>query len=158
MNLERVQAVLKSSTEQTIRAMLEDESAVFWVDWRQEDETIADACEGVLGTGRLYGELMETDTAEGFEIYIRYGERRLRVPLTYSGADRHVTLCALNEALAPNYEVRFCIDSNGSDSLAFLPLPVAQWGELERQYGDQVRKRFYRIATQPNLFTDTLSF
>ena len=34
MNLERVRAVLESPTEQAVRALLDDESAVFWVDWR----------------------------------------------------------------------------------------------------------------------------
>jgi hypothetical protein len=158
MDIQRVQAVLESPTEHAVRALLDDASTVFWVDWRQEDETIADACEVVLGTGRLSGELAETDTNEGYEIYIRYGGRRVRVPLTYSGADRHVTLCALNEALAPDYEVRFCIDSNGGDTLAFLPLPTAQWAELEQRYGAAVGKRFHRIAARPNLFTDPLPF
>jgi hypothetical protein len=158
MNIERVRAVLESPTEQAVQALLDDESAVFWVDWRQEDESIADACEEVLGTGRLSGEYVEADTDEGYEVYIRYGDRRVRVPLTYSEADRHVTLCALNEALAPDTEVRFCVDSNGSDTLTFLPLPTAQWAELERQYGRVVGERFYRIAARPNLFTDPLPF
>jgi hypothetical protein len=158
MNIERVQAVLASPTEQAVQALLDDDSAVFWVDWRQEDETIADACEEVLGTGRLSGEYVEADTEEGYEVHIRYGDRRVRVPLTYSEADRNVTLCALNQALAPDYEVRFCTDSQGSDTLAFLPLPAREWAELERRYGRAVGERFYRIATRPNLFTDPLPF
>jgi hypothetical protein len=154
MNVEQVRAVLESPTGQAVRTLLDDEAAVFWVDWRQEDETIADACEEVLGTGRLSGEYVETDTDEGYEVYIRYGDRRVRVPLTYTEADRHVTLCALNEALAPDYEVRFCVDSTGGDTLAFLPLPAAWWAELEQRYGHAVGERFRRISARPNLFTD----
>jgi hypothetical protein len=158
MDIQRVQTVLESPTEQAIRELLDDETTVFCVDWRQQDETIADVCENLLRTGRLSGELVEVDSDEGYEVYIQYGDRRVRVPLTYSAADRHVTLCALNNALAPEYEVRFCIDSNGSDTLAFLPLLVAQWAELEQRYGVSVGGRFYQIKERPNLFTDPLPF
>ena len=83
----------------------------------------------------------------------------MKVPLTYSLADRHITLWALNHLLAPDYEVRFCVDSNGADTLAFLPLPAVEWGRLEQEFGaDAVARRFYRIKGRPNLFTDVLPF
>jgi hypothetical protein len=68
--------------------------------------------------------------------------------------DRHITLCSLNEALKPDYEVRFCIDSNGSDTLSFLPLPTSTWKDLEANYGEAVGQRFYQLKDRPNLFTD----
>jgi hypothetical protein len=158
MTIHLVQAVLESPTEQTIRALLDDRATVFWIDWREEDDSIVAACEDLLQTGGLCAEFAEADNEEEEELTIQYGDRRVRVPLTYSEADRHITLCALNEALAPDYEVRFCIDSNGGDTLAFLPLSTAQWADLERQYGNAVQQRFYAIAAQPNLFTDSLPF
>jgi hypothetical protein len=158
MDIQRVKAALDSPTGEAIGELLGDESTAFWVDWGQEDETIADACEDVLLTGCLSGELVEVDTNEGVEVYIQYGDRRVHVPLTYRVADRHITLCVLNDVLAPDYEVRFCIDSKGGDTLAFLQLTVGQWAELERQYGGKVGERFYRIEARPSLFTDPLRF
>lgn len=158
MNLAKVIAVLESPTEEAINALLDDDSTVFWIDWRQEDETIADSCELVLRTGHLSGELVEVDSVEGYEVYLRYRDRRVRVPLSYSGDDRHITLCALNSVLAPEYEVRFCIDSNGSDMAAFLPLSCEQWEALELRYGSVLGQRFYKLADRPNLFTDPLPF
>jgi hypothetical protein len=151
MDIGKVTAVLESPTEETIRALLDDDGTVFWIDWRQEDETIAESCESVLQTGHLSGELVEVDSDEGFEVYLQYRDRRVQVPLSYSGDDRHITLCALNRVLAPDFEARFCIDSNGSDTLAFLPLACEQCGEA-------VGRRFYKIVDRPNLFTDTLPF
>jgi hypothetical protein len=98
------------------------------------------------------------DAEPGFEIYVRYKDKRIKVPLTVSPADRHITICSLNEALAPDYEVRFCINSNGSDTLAFLPLPTSTWAELEEGYGERVGQRFYKIASRPNPFTEALEF
>jgi hypothetical protein len=158
MDIGKVTAVLESPTEDAIRALLDDDGTVFWIDWRQEDETIAESCESVLHTGHLSGELVEVDSDEGFEVYLQYRDRRVQVPLSYSGDDRHITLCALNRVLAPDFEARFCIDSSGSDTLAFLPLACEQWAALERQYGEAVGRRFYKIADRPNLFTDTLTF
>ena len=158
MNLNVVNAAVEQPCQESIEALLENEQTVFWVDWRHEDEEIANDCEAILQTGRLSGELVETDADPGFEIYICYKDKRVKVPLTVSPQDRHITLCSLNEALAPDYEVRFCIDSNGSDTLAFLPLPTSTWAELEGRYGGRVDERFYKIASRPNLFTDPLPF
>ena len=156
MNGQLVFDLLAAPAEESIRRLLDDEATVFWVDWREEDDAIVDACETVLATGELAGELVETDSDEGFEVYVRYGKTRLRVPLTFSGADRHVTLLTLNEALSPDFEVRFCRDSAGSDTLAFLPLPVPLWDDLERRFGGEVGRRFARLAARPNLFTDEI--
>jgi hypothetical protein len=154
----QVNAVLESPTEEAILALLHDSATVFWIDWRQEDESIAEECESVIQTGNLSGELVEVDSDEGFEVYLQYRDNPLKVPLSYSADDRHITLCALNRLLAPEYEVRFCIDSVGGDTLAFLPLTCDQWAALERQYGEAVGQRFYKFAERPNLFTDPLPF
>lgn len=156
MDIGKVTAVIESPTEEAIRALLDDDSTVFWIDWRQEDETIAESCESVLQTDQLSGELVEVDSDEGFEVYLQFRDRREKVPLSHSADDRHITLCTLNRVLSPEYEVRFCIDSNGSDTLAFLPLECKQWSALESQFGEAVSSRFYKIAERPNLFTDQL--
>jgi hypothetical protein len=156
MNLDAVIAALEDESGQTVTELLDDQGAIFWVDWRQFDDTIPNDCESVLKTGQLSGELLRGE--KGPEIYVCYKDKRVKVPLTLSHADRHLTLCSLNEALAPDYEVRFCIDSNGSDTLAFLPLPTSKWAELEKRYGERVHDLFYKIAKKPNLFTDTLPF
>lgn len=158
MDIGKVAAVLESPTQDAIRALLDDDSIVLWIDWRQEDATIAESCELILRTGHLSGQLVDVDSDEGFEVYLQYQDRRVKVPLSYSGDDRHITLSALNRVLAPDYEVRFCIDSYGSDTLAFLPLSCEQWAGLERQYGEAVGRRFYKIADRPNLFTNPVQF
>jgi|SRR5687767_5909026 len=156
MNIQVVRRLLSQSDDQSVKALLRDEETVFWVDWQQEEETIADDCETILKTGSLAGELVELDRDEGYEVYFRYLDRRAKVPLTYSRDDRHIGLLALNEILRPDFEIRFCTDSAGADMLAFLPLPVSQWSALEEQFGDAVSRHFRRITPKPNLFTDPL--
>src|SRR4029078_5349070 len=100
MNLGRVVAVLESSSEESIRALLDDYATVFFVDWKENDDAIPDGCESILETGHLSGELGKTDSEHVYEIYVRYRDRRMKVPLTYSLDDGHITLCALNKVLS----------------------------------------------------------
>jgi hypothetical protein len=158
MNRELIKRVLESPSAEAIQTLLDDEDTVFWVDWREEDDAIVESCEALIKTGTLSAELIDVEAENGYDFYISYKGNRVKVPLTYSLQDRHITICALNDALAPDYEVRLCIDSNGGDTLAFLPLPVGEWGNLEERYGDAIRQRFYRIAARPNIFTDALPF
>lgn len=158
MDIGKVVALLETPSKTAIAALLNDDTTVFWIDWRQEDETIPESCELILRTGILSGELVEVNSEQGYEVYVRYRDSRVKVSLSYSDRDRHITLCALNQVLAPEFEVRFCVDSNGSDTLAFLPLACEQWSTFEQRYGEAVGKRFYRLTEHPNLFTDPFPF
>jgi hypothetical protein len=134
---------------------LSDAGLLLWVDWRDDDGDIAKACERLLRTGDLSAEVIYPNPSEASaaEIDITYkGERRKTV---YAGktADRDTTIVALNEALQPDYEIRFCLDSNGNDTLAFLPLSASQWAELESEFGaENVGKRFSKISKGIKLF------
>jgi hypothetical protein len=146
--------LLKNPSDENISALLDDDGAVFLVDWREEDDAIVEYCESILCTGSLSAVIVDIDADPGFELYIEYAGKRTRVPLVVGPEDRHLTLHSLNQILAPDYEVRVCVDSQGSDTLAFLPLRATHWSELERTYGAQVAAHFRKIAKKPNLFTD----
>lgn len=156
MNLDLVREVIAGDAEMT--DLLDDEESIFFVDWREEDTAVVEYCEDILETGSLSAEDVDADNDAGFEMFIKYKERRLKVPLEIGGQDRHITLVSLNEVLAPDAEVRLCIDSSGSDTLAFLPLSSAVWRELEDEFGEAVAAKFYRLQAKPNVFTDELPF
>ena len=158
MNINLITAVLESASKERIRALFDDDTTVFWVDWREGEGDIVRYCEAVLQTGSLTAEQVCAATPRGSDLFISFNGRRIRAPLINGPEDRHIALCALNQVLAPDYEIRFCIDSNGSDTLAFLPLSAARWAELEQKYGVAVSRHFYRFAERPNLFTDSLPF
>lgn len=149
-----VEELMDSPSDDAVHALLSDRYSIFWIDWREEDDLIAEACENVLRTGTLYATLIDTETDPGFDLIISYKGRQMRVPLMYGRADRHITIHALNELLAPDFEIRVCVDSKGKDSLAFLPLESNDWKDLESRFGSRVQERFRRIQDAPNFFTD----
>ena len=149
-----VEQLLEEDTTDSAKRLLADRASVFLVDWREEDDAIVGLCEQILKTGQLSAEVVDIDDDPGFEIYINRGRRRMKVPLVISTQDRHITLYTLNQLLTPDYEIRVCVDSNGSDTLAFLPLSSTDWSKLEARLGGKVDKRFRKIEQRPNLFTD----
>lgn len=149
-----VERLLRDDTRQAAEEMFDDRKAVFLVDWREEDDAIVGYAEDLLQTGDLSAELVGVDDDPGFELYISRKGKREKVPLVAGKEDRHITLNALNELLQPEYEIRVCVDSRGSDTLAFLPLPAADWTALEARFGKKVAAHFRKIEAQPNLFTE----
>jgi hypothetical protein len=149
-----VEQLLSTENQSAVEVLLADQDSIFLVDWREEDDAIVGYCEGILKTGDLAAELVDVDADPGFEIYISHRGQRVKVPLVVGPEDRHITLYTLNELLKPAFEIRVCVDSNASDTLAFLPLSAADWSVLEGRFGVKVAKHFRRIEQRPNLFTE----
>ena len=118
---------------------------VMVVDWREEDDAIIGYCENILETGQLSAELEDADNQQGFSITIHYGEKSLLIPYQGEGADRDTTLRSLNEILQPEYEIRFCKASDGSDTLEFIPLPKKLWHQLDMKYAGKMDTLFARF-------------
>lgn len=59
----------------------------------------------------------------------------------------------VNEALAPDFQIRFCIASAYADSLAFIPLRCGDWDQLESRH-NRLDEHFAIVQPFPNLFTD----
>jgi hypothetical protein len=136
---------------------LPEADLLLWVDWRDDDGDIVKECERLLRTGDLSAKVIypnpavQDGSAAEINIFCK-GEHRKTI---YPGAaaDRDTTLFALNEALQPDYEIRFCLDSFWSDTLAFAPLSDSQWAELESEFGaEKVGKRFSKMRKDRKLF------
>ncbi|WP_336959159.1 hypothetical protein [Chryseobacterium contaminans] len=115
---------------------------IFWVDWREEDDAIVEYCEKCLNTGVLQAEM----TYHGDDLFltIKYKDQTF----TEKIIDRDPTLIFLNRILQPDYEIRFCKGSDGSDTLAFLPLSKAEWVELENIHGREKLERLFESINQ----------
>lgn len=150
-----VDQLLTTQSAEALERLFNDRQAVFLVDWREADESIVEYCEEILKTGDLSADLVNIDADPGFELYILYRGRRVKVPLVIGPEDRHITIYTLNQMLALDYEIRVCVDSNGWDTLTFLPLATADWGALEIRFGEAVEKRFRKVERRPNLFTES---
>lgn len=144
-----VESLLTTRSDDALQAMLDDEGAVFWVDWRAEDDEIVKDCEGILRTSDLAAEVVEIDEEPGVELYISYRGRRVKVPLVGGPEDREITIRTLDQLLRPDYEIRICRASDGTDSFALLPLSAADWATLETRFGDDIGRFFRKVEERP---------
>lgn len=144
-------AAVRSDDDAAFAALVSNEDCCFSVDWREADDAIVEYCESVMRTGRLSAEWAEDD------LFVIFGSKRVRVPLTESAADRHITLLTLNEALSPEFEVRMLYASVGCDSGTFVPLGSEGWSALEREAAEIVSRRFHKLMPHPNTFTELVT-
>lgn len=151
MKTELIEKLISDLTDEVTELLYEDESEVFWVDWREDDGELAGYCESLINSGKL------SSRWDGEDLLVQYGDTQKKVPLTQSGSDRHITLLAINEIFSSDYEVRLVWESDGSDTVAFSVLPKDTWNELEGRYGkEKVSKAFLQLTADLNTFTDPL--
>ncbi len=175
---ESIHALIRSTPSERPQSALEDSTALFWVEWREDDDQIPALCAAVLKTTELSSEWDDD------RLYIVWRGRRVPVPLAHSVLDsvaasspvavldsflpvslvdlfswpsrgtRHTTMLALNQALNPEYEIRYLRGSLAEGGAAFAPLAQGDWVALEQQYGrDVLEAAFAALRDKPNLFT-----
>ncbi len=133
------------------RDVFEPDLPFFWVDWREDDAEIIKYCTEIVGADRVRAEEDESD------LFVTGNGKRLRVPLTESSDDRHITLLSVNQVLAPDHEIRYVWASHGSDTACLLLLASSEWDMLEAEYGSKrVDVAFLRLRGRPNIFTDSM--
>lgn len=74
------------------------------------------------------------------------------IPYQGEGVDRDTTLKALNQILQPDYEIGFCMASDGLDTLAFLPLPSSLWQQLDQKYTNRIYQLFRAFEQDSTFF------
>jgi hypothetical protein len=111
------------------------------VDWRDDDANIVDQV-----AGRLKDQNALTVTRTDQELTLRYRDRVHSVPFEGIGAERYVTLRALNAILAGDFELRTLRKSLSADTHGVVVAPVKLWSELETTDKSGVAKRFKVIG------------
>ena len=109
-----------------------DNEIVFWVDWKGDDVEIVKCCEYCIKTGYLDSELIHENNESLLSIHFNGNNFSQKV------IDRDSTLIFLNQIIKPNFDLRFCLDSDENDTLAFLPLSIIEWNLLEDKFGQNV--------------------
>ncbi len=118
-----------------------DYEFVMWVDHRESDDDIVKMCERVLNTGELDG-WFDNDT---LDLIVDYRGVQHRIEYPNDFADRDTSIVGLNKIIQPEFELRYCTASAGSDTAAILPLKPEEWHALEARCGEKLRLYFEPI-------------
>jgi hypothetical protein len=144
-----ISTYLESGRASAFYELFEDDDPMVWIDWREDDSDLVAAFARVLRMDDLSAEFVNEDC----DLLIQYRGQDHRVQYPEPGAaDRDTTICHLNQLLMPDHEIRFCIATDGNDTLAFLPLPARHWAALEAEFPDQLHPFFEKIGPNSRIF------
>ncbi|MBN6709657.1 hypothetical protein JFL47_11590 [Haemophilus haemoglobinophilus] len=148
INYENIKNFLEDT--ENFEPLIESDTLI-WVDHREYDEDIIsyvnekleDKIEIVLqDNGKPYGE----------DIILKHKDKSLMIPYKEK-MDRDTTIKYLNEFIKPKYEIRFCIESLGNDTLAYVVLTKDLWEQLENEFGtEKVSYYFEKINLESKMF------
>lgn len=131
--------------------LLDFEDILLYVAWDGYDDEIVAKAEKILKTGCLDAKIT-MKACDHYELNINYKGRNRRLSYPNKGSEREITLFALNNMIIDDFEIRFCKDSGGMDTLSFLVLSTEEWRTLEEEYKGAVATHFEA------LYACTLSF
>ncbi|KOP69760.1 glutathione reductase [Lysinibacillus sp. FJAT-14745] len=118
--------------------------ALVWVDWRDFDESIVENFnEYLLEVDKINVELVENDKPRCVDIFLIKDDVKKAVPYDEERTDRDTTLKAVQDFIAPKYQIRWYMDSLGGDTLAFSVLLAEKWLQLEKEYGQEKVTYFF---------------
>lgn len=130
--------------------LIESDSLI-WVDWGEYDEDIISYVNEKIAD-KIEVELITNNKPYGDDICLKFENKSLVIPYKEK-MDRDTTIKSINEIMKPMYEILFCIESIGNDTLAFVVLHQNLWEELEHEFGkEKVGYYFERITLQSKMF------
>jgi hypothetical protein len=146
-------AYITSGEESALDALLEGDDIAFVVDWKEYDDEIVEDCESVLKTGELSAEFSEEadeDNPLGYDVFIHYKGRRVRIPLSNIGVgNRDRTIHTLSALLAPEYTIRYAIEA---DTAILLPLETTLWNEIIERFGKEKVAKYFEPVMPDSVF------
>ena len=115
------------SSQMTVDDFFES-SAVIWVDWREDDSDLIKYFNDLMKEP-VEVQMLDNGKPYGDDILLKKGEKEFLIP--YQGVmDRDTTIKYFNDCIKPEYEIRWLVESLGSDTLGFVLLPSHEWQSL----------------------------
>lgn len=115
-----------------------ESDALIWVDWRDFDESIIEYFnEKLPDEDKIQFECVDTEKERGVDIFLHKSGIRTAIPYADDCTDRDTTLKSIQEYVSPKYQIRWYMDSLGSDTLAFCIGLTSQQEQLEQEFGPE---------------------
>lgn len=128
-----------------------ESDTLIWIDWREYDEDIISYVNEKI-VDKIEMVLQDNGKPYGDDIILKHKDKSLMIPYKEK-MDRDTTIKYLNEFIKPKYEIHFCIESLGNDTLAYVVLTKDLWEQLENEFGkEKVGYYFEKINLESKMF------
>lgn len=129
-----------------------ESNALVWIDWREDDERIIDYFNAQLDE-KIEVSFIFQGKPYGDDIKLSRKDKSLIIPYL-DKMTRDITLTSLNAFLAPTDEIRWALESLGSDTLAFMLLKKEAWQALEKIFGTEKVHYYFAPITKDSVMFD----
>ena len=128
-----------------------ESSAVVWVDWREDDSDLIEYFNDLMKEP-VEVQMLDNGKPYGDDIRLKKGDKVCQIPYQ-EVMDRDTTIKYFNDCIQPEYEIRWFVESLGSDTLGFVLLPSHEWQSLAEEFGNiKVEKDFLPITLESKMF------
>lgn len=134
MQLEEIRKLLEAPDD--TKDEFWDSGELIWIDWRDFDDSIINYFNKKLpDEDKIQFECVESEKERGIDIFLKKDGVSRSVPYGDDCTDRDTTLKSIQEYVSPKYQIRWYMESLGSDTLAFCIGLTSQWEQLEQEFG-----------------------
>ena len=88
----------------------------------------------------------------GIDIFLKKDGVSRSVPYGDDCTDRDTTLKSIQEYVSPKYQIRWYMESLGSDTLAFCIGLTSQWEQLEQEFGQKTSPSIFPVQADSAMF------
>lgn len=142
--MEKVKKFLSSPNE--YRDEFWESDDLVWIDWREFEESIIEYFNKKLpDDDKIKFRCVEIDKERDIDIILEKDGLDIVVPYADECTDRDTTIRSIQEYLYPKYQIRWYMDSLGSDTLAFCIGQTSNWKELENDFGKEFVNYYFSI-------------
>ena len=128
-----------------------ESSAVVWVDWREDDSDLIGYFNDLMKEP-IEVQMLDNGQPYGDDILLKKGDKACQIPYQ-EVMDRDTTIKYFNDCIKPEYEIRWFVESLGSDTLGFVLLPSHEWQALAEEFGHaKVENVFLPITLESKMF------
>jgi hypothetical protein len=147
--------VLRHSSDEDVVEQFFEHELLIWIDWREDEGDIIQYFNDRLPeSDQIKCEIIDIDKPRGVDIVLSSNDQKLKIPFADDRTDRDSAIRAMQEMIAPRYQIRWFMESLGNDTLAYLLLSTVQWTELEKQFGkEKLEFHFQPITSESIMFS-----
>jgi hypothetical protein len=138
MNKQFARKLIDHPSNEVLKQLFDGVDGVFWVDWREADENIVDLVAQLVGNDKSSQDRLLSPFWKDGKLYVKFRAELTEIPLKFEPGEQYITLAAINNAISPEYQIRYISASEGGDAVAFMILTAHALSELVGEFGTKV--------------------
>ena len=148
--MEKVRKFLSSPNK--YRDEFWESHALIWIDWREYEESVIKYFNNQLPQeDKIRFECIKSEKERGIDLVLQKNGIRTLIPYADEYTNRDTTLRSIQAYVLPKYQIRWYMDSLGSDTLAFCIGLTSDWEQLEQEFGKEKTDFYFKPVKEDSV-------